>query len=93
MKIVISNRFKRSYKKYVRKFPQLQENIDKIISLLSENPFSHNLITHKLSGELFELYACKCGYDCRIIFSLEDIPTEKEKIILLIDICTHEDVY
>jgi len=69
----------------------LQENIDFALNELSKDPFSPSIFTHKLSGDLFELYACKCGYDCRILFSIEKM--KKEKIIMLIDIGTHEDVY
>jgi len=39
------------------------------------------------------LYACSCGYDCRIVFSVEkDKETDKE-IIVLISIGTHNEVY
>jgi len=38
---------------------------------MEQNVFANNLNTHKLSGELSELYACSCGYDCRIVFSIE----------------------
>lgn len=92
-KIIVTQRFKRSYKKFVRSFPYLQENIDFAINELSKNPFSPLIFSHKLSGDLFELLACKCGYNCRIIFSIEKIKNEKDKSILLVDIGTHEDVY
>ncbi len=55
--------------------------------LLKEDIFAFKLETHPLQGELSGLFACSCGYDCRIIFSLED-----EQIILL-DIGTHDEVY
>jgi mRNA interferase YafQ len=93
MKIITSNRFKRSYKKFVHNYPYLQNNIDEVITQLSENPFKENLATHKLSGDLYELYASKCGYNCRILFSIEILPQKDEKIIVLVDIGTHEDVY
>ncbi len=35
--------------------------------------FSPSLETNKLSGKLAGLFACSCGYDCRIIFSLVQI--------------------
>jgi mRNA interferase YafQ len=91
--IIISQRFKRSYKKFVKNFPYLQDNIDFAIKTLSEDPFSSFISTHKLSGDLFELFACKCGYNCRIIFSIEKLKHEKNKTILLIEIGTHDDVY
>lgn len=87
------NRLKRSYKKFVKNKPALQKSIDETVSTLAENPLSPSLLTHKLSGELFELFACKCGYDCRILFSFEEAPKINEKVIILVDIGTHEDVY
>jgi mRNA interferase YafQ len=91
--VIVSKRFKRSYKKFLKNFPYLQDNIDFAINKLSIDPFSPLISSHKLSGDLFELYACKCGYDCRIIFSIEKIKDEKDMTIFLIDIGTHEEVY
>ena len=92
-KIIISPRFKRSYKKFIKKYPYLLDNIDFSINQLSENPFNPAIKTHKLSGELYELYACKCGYDCRIIFSIEKVDGETDSVILLVDLGTHDNVY
>lgn len=33
--------------------------------------FDSSLGTHKLSGKLDGLQSCSCGYDCRIVFSIE----------------------
>ena len=44
-------------------------------------------------GELLGLRACSCGYDCRIIFAIETDEDSKEKVILLLDIGTHDEVY
>jgi mRNA interferase YafQ len=90
-KIIISPRFKRSYKKIVRKKPYLQESIDSAIMLLAEDPFSHSLNTHKLSGEFREFLSSKCGYDCRIVFSIKKI--KEIDSIILVDIGKHDDVY
>jgi mRNA-degrading endonuclease YafQ of YafQ-DinJ toxin-antitoxin module len=45
-----------------------------------------------LQGKLSEFYSCGCGYDCRIIFSIENIKSD-EKVVILIDIGSHDDVY
>jgi len=37
------------------------------------------------------LLACSCGYNCRIIFTVEK--QKNEEMILLIDIGTHDEVY
>lgn len=60
---------------------------------MRDDVFYSPLGTYKLSGELFGLWACSCGYDCRIIFALEIDPGSSEEIILLLDIGTHDEVY
>jgi mRNA-degrading endonuclease YafQ of YafQ-DinJ toxin-antitoxin module len=60
---------------------------------LEEDAFVPELKTHKLSGNLYGLYACSCSYDCRIIFSVEKDSKSKTEAILLIDIGTHDEVY
>lgn len=91
--LIVSQRFKRSYKKFIKRYPNLQYNIDFTIEQLVKEPFSPTIITHKLSGDLYELFSCKCGYDCRIIFSIEQIKGQTDKTILLVDIGTHDDIY
>ncbi|MFW9260612.1 MULTISPECIES: type II toxin-antitoxin system YafQ family toxin [unclassified Nostoc] len=55
--------------------------------------FAPALGTHKLSGKLDGLQSCSCGYDCRVVFSIElDAETNTEAIVLL-DIGTHDEVY
>ncbi len=78
----------------MRNYPYLQNNIDNAINKLSEDPFAPLLNSHNLSGDLYELYACKCGYDCRIIFSIEkSTNNDSAASVLLVDIGTHQDVY
>lgn len=42
---------------------------------MKQDIFTAQLGTHKLSGELSGSYASICGYDCRIVFSIEQFPT------------------
>lgn len=93
MKIVYSASFRKSYKKFTKGNSPLQKKIDAALRILAENPRSSGLQTHKLSGNLLGFYACSCGYDCRIVFSVEENQTTREKSILLIDVGTHEEVY
>ncbi len=51
------------------------------------------LATHKLSGALAGVWACSCGYDCRIVFALEKDSETGEEVIVLLDTGTHEEVY
>ena len=55
--------------------------------------FSPLLGTHKLSGDLMGLRACSCGYDCRIVFSIEQDKATNQEVIILINIGTHDKVY
>ncbi|SKB14510.1 Addiction module toxin, RelE/StbE family (modular protein) [Planktothrix sp. PCC 11201] len=73
MKIVYENSFKRSFKRLVKKNPQLQEKVISVITLLSEDPFIPSLKTHKLKGNLDGLWSCSVAHDCRIIFDMETI--------------------
>jgi mRNA-degrading endonuclease YafQ of YafQ-DinJ toxin-antitoxin module len=68
-----------------------QMELQKTLSLLSENPFNPKLKTNKLKGILEGLYACRINYDFRIIFNL--IVEVNKTSILLVDIGTHDEVY
>jgi mRNA interferase YafQ len=69
--LVLSKSFQKSYKKFIGKRPALKSLIQSALIKLEEDAFLPELKTHKLSGNLFGLYACSCGFDCRIIFSVE----------------------
>jgi len=64
-------RFEKAYRKLVRRDPQLQKRIDETLKEMQEDVFASSLQTHKLSGKLYGLYGCSCGYDCRIVFAIE----------------------
>lgn len=91
--LVLTPKFQRAYKKFVSKDRRLQKTIDSTLVAMSENLFAPSLEVHKLSGELFGLWACSCGYECRIVFALEPNPKTKTEVILLLDLGTHDDVY
>lgn len=86
-KLVLTPKFKRSFSSFVRRNRKLQQEIEKVLEQMEEDIFSASLNTHKLSGTLEGLRACSCGYDCRIVFSLED------ELIVLLDIGRHDEVY
>jgi len=69
MEVVWSSGFKRSFRKVIKKNPQLQEQIIEVLRLLSEAPFTPSLKSHKLGGNLAGLWSCSVAYDCRIVFS------------------------
>lgn len=93
MNIVYTPAFQRSYKKFIKGNASLQEKINTALRLLAADPNSTELKTHKLSGELLGLLACSCGYDCRIVFMIEEDKVTGAKNIVLVDIGTHDEVY
>ncbi len=74
---MISVSFSSSFKKAFKK--KIQKNKD---------PFDKRLKTHKLTGELEELWSFRINYEIRVIFFF----VNKNKAVLN-DIGTHEEVY
>lgn len=71
----------------------LQQSIEDTLQQMEADVFAPNLGTHKLSGKLDGLQSCSCGYDCRIVFSIEQDSETDSKVIVLLDIGTHDEVY
>jgi mRNA-degrading endonuclease YafQ of YafQ-DinJ toxin-antitoxin module len=67
--------------------------IDDVLQAMHEEVFRPALGTHKLSGKLVGLWACSCGYDCRIIFTIQTAEEGDAESILPLDIGTHYEVY
>ena len=60
---------------------------------MGRDVFEPRLKTHPLTGNLAGFYACSCGYDCRIVFTIENHPQIGGEIIVLHDVGTHDEVY
>ncbi|MEH1998639.1 MAG: type II toxin-antitoxin system YafQ family toxin [Nostoc sp.] len=92
-KLVITSKFKRSFRKFARRNADLQSRIEETIAAMENDIFAANLGTHKLEGKLSGLFSCSCGFDCRIVFSLKTDDDSEEEVVLLLDIGTHDNVY
>lgn len=92
-RLVWTKSFARAYRKFVRRDTRLQKSIDEALQLMSIDPFSRSLHTHKLSSKLIGALACSCGYDCRIVFFFERDAKTGEELIVLADIGSHGEVY
>jgi mRNA-degrading endonuclease YafQ of YafQ-DinJ toxin-antitoxin module len=93
-KLVLSKAFEKAYKKFTSKNQALKGSIAKSLLKLQLDAYDPALRTHKLSGKLAAYLACSCGYDCRIIFTIEkDIADNSIENIVLLDIGTHDDIY
>jgi addiction module RelE/StbE family toxin len=86
-----SNTFVRAARKTLKKRPEIAPNIQNTLELLSVKPFHPRLRTHKLKGEFQDSWACRGGYDLRIIFQF--VEHEGSQAILLESIGTHDEVY
>lgn len=93
MKIIWNNAFKRSFRKLIKKNQALKDTIINVLIVLSYDPFTPSLKTHKLKGNLFEYWSCSVTYDCRIIFTFSEDEESEETLIVLVDIGSHDDVY
>ena len=91
--IILTSRFKRSLKKFIKGNRRLQQQIETTLQEMAVDIYTPNLATHRLKGEFAGLRACSCGYDCRIIFSLEKDLETNEEVIVLLNIGSHDDVY
>jgi mRNA interferase YafQ len=85
--------FKRSFKRLVKKNPQLQNRILAVLELLGNDPFHPSLKSHKLTGKLDGLWSCSVAYDCRVIFAFKTDLETRSDLIVLTDIGSHDEVY
>jgi mRNA interferase YafQ len=93
IRIFYDSSFLRAVKKFVKNNSLLKKRIYEAIELLEKDPFAPELHTHRLTGNLFGMLSCSCGYNCRIIFSIEKKSDSDELVITLMNIGTHDDVY
>lgn len=89
--LVLTPKFERAFRKFTRCNARLQKRIEDTLLQMEEDVFVARLGAHKLSGSLKGLRAC--GYDCRIVFSIEPHPAGSGEVIVLLDIGTHDEVY
>lgn len=88
-----SNAFARSFKRWIRKQPGLENDVAEALRLLAANPFAPQLETHKLKGKLSGSWACSARYDMRIVFDFVKSGEDSTDDILLLAIGTHDEVY
>ena len=91
--IIATPRFNRALRKFTKRNSDLRDKIQQTLTQMQEDVFAVNLDTHKLSGSLDGVNACSCGYDCRILFSIDRDPDSELEVIILLDVGNHDDVY
>jgi mRNA interferase YafQ len=92
-KLITTPKFNRSLRKFTKRNSELRERVQKTLEQMTEDVFAANLETHKLGGSLEGINACSCGYDCRVLFSIDRDPETDSELIILLDVGNHDDVY
>lgn len=90
IELVWNSKFKRKYKNWCRRHPDLAESFRNKMELFVNSPFHPSLRTHSLSGILKGLWSSRITYEYRLIFKFLD---REKKTALLIDIGSHDEVY
>ncbi|WP_416672059.1 type II toxin-antitoxin system RelE/ParE family toxin [Egbenema bharatensis] len=93
MRLALTPKFQRAFRRFVKRNPGLQQRIKETLRQMEVDVFAPRLGTHKLSGKLDGLRSCSCGYDCRIVFAIELDAADDSEVIVLLDIGTHDEVY
>jgi len=88
IEIAFSSSFKKAFKKKIKRNKELEKLFWEKLKIFIENPFTPQLKTHKLSGELRNLWSFSLEYDLRVLFFFAE-----ENKVVLVDIGTHEEVY
>ncbi|MEH2045404.1 type II toxin-antitoxin system RelE/ParE family toxin [Nostoc sp.] len=91
--LVLTPKFKRAFRRFVKRNAELQQRIEDTLQQMEADVFAPALGTHKQSGKLEGLQSCSCGYDCRVVFSIELDAETNSEVIVLLDIGTHDEVY
>jgi len=85
--LYITPTFERKLKKFLKKHPELEKEIEEKLNLLIKNPHNPSLKTHKLKGKLKNEWSISLTFEYRILFVIE-----KEKIYLT-NIGSHDETY
>jgi addiction module RelE/StbE family toxin len=89
MDVSFSESFKKAFKKRIQSTPAEKE-FWIILEIFINDPFHKKLRTHKLSGNLKELWSFSIEHNLRVVFYFTE---DKPKKAVFIDIGTHDEVY
>jgi mRNA-degrading endonuclease YafQ of YafQ-DinJ toxin-antitoxin module len=89
--LIRTTAFVRAARRFIKKNPPAESDVETALDLLSEDAFDARLRTHKLKGELDGAWSASAGYDLRIVF--EFVQHKGQEAILLLSIGTHDEVY
>ena len=88
IEIGFSSSFKRAFKKRIKNQADTEAKFWNTVEIFMNDPYDARLKTHKLSGQLKDLWSFRVEYDLRVIFYF----SEETKAVFM-DIGTHDEVY
>jgi mRNA-degrading endonuclease YafQ of YafQ-DinJ toxin-antitoxin module len=88
IEVAFSSSFRRAFKHRVQGDASLEVRFWQRVEIFQSNPFDARLRTHKLSGQLRDLWSFSVEYDTRVIFSFVS-----DLRVVFEDIGTHDEVY
>jgi mRNA-degrading endonuclease YafQ of YafQ-DinJ toxin-antitoxin module len=88
VQVAYSSSFKRAYRRRVKGIDLLEKKFNNRLKTFISNPYHPILKTHKLSGELADLWSFSVDYDVRVVFYFAT-----SKKVVFVDIGSHDEVY
>jgi addiction module RelE/StbE family toxin len=83
--------FGRDLRKWLKAHPETAAAVEATLEQLSADAAHPSLRTHRLRGRFAGCWACRGGYDLRVVF--EYAQHEGAEAILLLALGTHDQVY
>jgi addiction module RelE/StbE family toxin len=88
IEVGFSASFKRAFKRRLKHQADARAKFWKTVEIFVHDPYDERLKTHKLSGQLKDLWSFRVEYDLRVIFYFTD-----DTKAVFVDIGTHDEVY
>lgn len=88
-KIAITESYLKKAKKFFSKHPDILGRYEKVLMLLSTNPWHPSLRLHKLSGRLSGLLSVSINISYRLVICF----IIKDELIVPVDVGSHDEVY
>jgi addiction module RelE/StbE family toxin len=92
MRIGWTPKSSRAFKRLVKRNPQLRALVEQTLQQMASDIYQPSLKTHKLMGNLDDVWSCSIDYSYRILFEFAIDPETDETAILLLNIGSHDDV-
>jgi len=89
--LIRTTAFVRAMRRFLKKRRRVTVDVQATLDMIAVDAFDPRLKTHKLTGDLDNVWACSAGFDLRILF--EFVEHEGAEAILLLTIGTHDEVY